>query len=136
MSEGLQPGIVRNYLGAVCGCTIIHGCHLPRIEFTVYVSSCRFCVRDGVAGGKQSKGQNAANVRSQFARASAWAPILGRNTTMSDDGEEKKRVKKKSRRLSNDYQTPEYITCDVTAPITHMENGKPSYTDYLITTAV
>jgi hypothetical protein len=56
---------------------------------------------------------------------------------MSDDNDTAKRSgKKKARRLSNDYQTPEYITCDVTQPITHMENGKPSYTDYLITTAV
>lgn len=44
--------------------------------------------------------------------------------------------KKKSRRLSNDYQTPEYITVDVTDPITHEENGKPLYTTYKITTEV
>lgn len=44
--------------------------------------------------------------------------------------------KKKSRRLSNEYQTPEYIDVYVTDPITHEENGKPSYTTYKITTEV
>mmetsp|Transcript_19663 Transcript_19663/g.27429 ORF Transcript_19663/g.27429 Transcript_19663/m.27429 type:complete len:151 (+) Transcript_19663:73-525(+) len=33
-----------------------------------------------------------------------------------------------------DYSTPEYITVSLSDPITHEENGKPSYTSYKVTT--
>lgn len=55
---------------------------------------------------------------------------------MSDPAKNDQKKKKKSKRLSNEYQTPEYITVDVTDPITHEENGKPLYTTYKISTQV
>eukprot|EP01119_Soliformovum_irregulare_P017035 TRINITY_DN5016_c0_g3_i2.p1 TRINITY_DN5016_c0_g3~~TRINITY_DN5016_c0_g3_i2.p1 ORF type:complete len:157 (-),score=23.66 TRINITY_DN5016_c0_g3_i2:23-493(-) len=36
--------------------------------------------------------------------------------------------------FTNDYETPEYITCSVTDPISHEENGKKTHTSYKIST--
>mmetsp|Transcript_5763 Transcript_5763/g.6263 ORF Transcript_5763/g.6263 Transcript_5763/m.6263 type:complete len:165 (+) Transcript_5763:37-531(+) len=48
---------------------------------------------------------------------------------------EQKKKKKSRKRISGDYQVPEYITVSVTDPITHQDaNGKNSYTDYKIST--
>jgi hypothetical protein len=56
---------------------------------------------------------------------------------MAEDGAKKTPSKGgKKRRLSNDYQTPEYITVDVSEPHTTYENGKPQFTTYKITTEV
>jgi len=57
---------------------------------------------------------------------------------MSDqpEGQQQQKKKKASRKLSSPYQEPEYITVDVTDPITHYDNGKPTYTTYKITTIV
>lgn len=56
---------------------------------------------------------------------------------MAEDGQKKTPSKgSKKRRLSNDYQTPEYITVDVSDAHTTYENGKPMFTTYKITTEV
>jgi len=55
---------------------------------------------------------------------------------MSDSSEPDTKKKKASRRLSSNYQEPEYITVDVHDAVTQYENGKPIYTTYKITTIV
>eukprot|EP01128_Nolandella_sp_AFSM9_P002056 TRINITY_DN1244_c0_g1_i1.p2 TRINITY_DN1244_c0_g1~~TRINITY_DN1244_c0_g1_i1.p2 ORF type:complete len:154 (-),score=45.26 TRINITY_DN1244_c0_g1_i1:94-555(-) len=49
---------------------------------------------------------------------------------MSTHGKKKKKSK---RRISSDYQEPEFIEIVVTDPVTHEDaTGKPTFTDYLI----
>jgi len=48
--------------------------------------------------------------------------------------QEKTGEKKKGRKMSSEYQKPEFINITVSEAVTHNdETGKPSYTDYLIT---
>jgi len=54
------------------------------------------------------------------------------NTNKADD--KKKKVDRK--KLSSEYQVPEYIDVEVVEPITHKENGKDSYTTYKINVIV
>jgi hypothetical protein len=64
------------------------------------------------------------------------------STTMSEqdnnnnktDDQKKKKVDRK--KLSSEYQVPEYIDVEVVEPITHQENGKDSYTTYKINVIV
>lgn len=50
---------------------------------------------------------------------------------MSDDSGQRRR-----RRNSNDYQTPESISVEISEPITITDDGKPQYTTYKIVTEV
>lgn len=55
------------------------------------------------------------------------------NNNKTDDQKKKKVDRKK---LSSEYQVPEYIDVEVVEPITHQENGKDSYTTYKINVIV
>jgi sorting nexin-3/12 len=52
------------------------------------------------------------------------------NNNNKTDDQKKKKVDRK--KLSSEYQVPEYIDVEVVEPITHQENGKDSYTTYKI----
>ncbi len=54
------------------------------------------------------------------------------NTNKTDD----KKKKTDRKKLSSEYQVPEYIDVEVVEPITHKENGKDSYTTYKINVVV